>query len=69
MLDINVDAYCRPLEISDDNDFQIHLRLTATSCFVNNYFKVGLEAWEANMDIEPVFNEKKAVAYMCAYLS
>ena len=61
MLDINVDAYYRSLEISDDNDFQIHLRGTATSCFVNNYFKVGLEAWEANMDIEPVFNEKKCV--------
>ena len=26
MLDINVDAYYRSLEISDDNDFQIHLR-------------------------------------------
>ena len=65
MLDINVDACYRSLEISDDND----LRQTPTSCFINNYFKVGLEAWEANMDIQPVFNEKKAVAYMCAYLS
>ena len=26
-------------------------------------------AWEANMDIQPVFNHYKAVAYMCAYLS
>ena len=24
MIDINVDAYYRSLEISDDNDFQIH---------------------------------------------
>ena len=69
MLDINVDAYYRSLEISDDNDFQIHLRRTPNSCFVNNYFRVGLEVWEANMDIQSVFNEKKAVAYMCAYLS
>ena len=69
MIDINVDAYYRSLEISDDNDFQIHQRRTPTSCFVNNYFKVGLEAWEANMDIQPVFNEKKVVAYMHAYLS
>ena len=51
MLDINVDAYYRSFEISDDNDFQIHLRRNPTSCFVNNYFKVCLEAWEANMDI------------------
>ena len=69
MLDINVDAYYKSLEISDDNDFQIHLRQNPTSCFVNNYFKVSLEAWEANMGIQPVFNEKKAVAYICAYLS
>ena len=26
-------------------------------------------AWEENMDIQPVFNHYKAVAYMCAYLS
>ena len=26
-------------------------------------------AWEANIDIQPVFNHYKAVAYMCAYLS
>ena len=26
-------------------------------------------AWESNMDIQPVFNQYKAVAYMCAYLS
>ena len=26
-------------------------------------------AWKANMDIQPVFNQNKAVAYMCAYLS
>ena len=42
MLDINVDAYYRSLEISDDNDFQIHLRWTQDSCFVNNYCRVGL---------------------------
>ena len=29
----------------------------------------GLIAWEGNMDIQPVFNHYKAVAYMCAYLS
>ena len=60
MLDINVDVYYRSLEISDDNDFQIYFGWTPTSCFVNNYFKVGLEGWEANMDTQPVFNEKKS---------
>ena len=39
------------------------------SCFVNNYFDVGLKPWQANMDIQLVFNESKAVAYMCQYFS
>ena len=61
--------YYDALAISEDNDYQIHLSRQPNSCFVNNYFKAGLSAWEANMDIQPVFNEYKAVAYMCAYLS
>ena len=30
---------------------------------------MDLMAWEANMDIQPVFNHYKVVVYMCAYLS
>ena len=37
--------------------------------FVNNYFKSGLLARQANMDILPVFNEYKAATYMCSYFS
>ena len=57
--------YERALNISDDNDYQLHLRRRSNSCFVNNYFDVRLQAWEANMDIQPVFNNYKAVTYMC----
>ena len=39
------------------------------SCFVNNYFDVDLKAWQANMDIQPVFNKYKAVTYMYQYFS
>ena len=39
------------------------------SCFVNNCFRIDLLAWEANLDIQPVFNHYKAVIYMCVYLS
>ena len=42
MLDINVDVYYRSLEISDDNDFQVHLGWAQDSCFVNNCCRVGL---------------------------
>ena len=59
----------KALSISDDNDFQIHLRRPPNSCFVNNYFDEGLMAWKANIDIQPVFNHYKAVTYMCAYFS
>ena len=47
----------------------MHLRRQPNSCFVNNYFALGLEAWEANLDIQPVFNYFKAVSYMCSYCS
>ena len=68
-LDISKDDYENALSISPDRDFQIHHRRPPDSCFVNNYFADGLQAWEANMDIQPVFNHYKAVSYMCAYLS
>ena len=36
---------------------------------MNNYFKIGLSAWQASMDLHPVFSEHKAIAYMYGYLS
>ena len=67
-LNIRKSEYENGLMVSD-NDFQIHLKRSPDSCFVNNYFADGLIAWEANVDIQPVFNLYEAVAYMCAYLS
>ena len=57
------------LSISEDSDYQLYLKRPPNSCFVNNYFTDGLLAWEANIDIQPVFNHYKAVAYMCTYIS
>ena len=57
------------LSISPDKDQHLFLKRDAFSCFVNNYFSEGLLAWEANIDIQPVFNAYKAVTYMCAYFS
>ena len=57
------------LSISPDTDFEIHNVRRPNSCFVNNYFTIGLQAWEANIDIQPVFNYYKAVTYMCSYFS
>lgn len=68
-LDIPETEYYDALSISTDNDFQLHLKRPPNSCFINNYFDDGLRAWEANIDIQPVFNHSKAVTYMCAYFS
>lgn len=68
-LDILESEYYNALSISPDSDFQVHLRRPPNSCFVNNYFSEGILAWQANIDLQPVFNHYKAITYMCKYLS
>ena len=68
-INITEEEYKSVLQISDDQDFQLHLKRPTDSCFVNNYFDVGLKAWEVNIDIQPVCNYCKAITYMCSYLS
>ena len=68
-LSITEQEYENALKISDDNSYQLHFRWPTDSCFVNNYFDVGLLAWVANIDIQPVFDCYKALSYMCSYLS
>ena len=67
--DFSKHDYEEALSISDDNDFQIHYMRPPNSCFVNNCFCDGLMAWEANVDIQPVFKYYRAISYMCANLS
>ena len=57
------------MSISKDADLELHLKRQPNSFFVDNYFDVGLKACLANMDIQPVFNEYKAVTYMCQCFS
>ena len=61
-----MDCY-HALSISVDDDYELHHIRSPNSCFVNNYFDTGLRAWQANMDIQTVFDEYNAVAYMCSY--
>ena len=67
-LNIEKVEYEHALSISDDQDFQVHLKRPPNSCFNNNYFRCGLLAWEASMDIQPVFNHYKAVSYVCIFV-
>ena len=57
------------MTVSKDDDVELHLKKQPNSCFVNDNFDIQLKAWEANMDIQAVFNEYKAVRYMCQYVS
>ena len=66
---ITEDDYYWALSISPDNDYEIHLKRSTGSCFVNNYNPVLLKAWEANLHIQPVHNCFKALTYMTAYFS
>ena len=68
-LEISKDDYYRALSISKDESLELHLKRKPNSCFVNNYFDVGLKAQQVNMYIQPVLNEFKAVIYLCQYFS
>ena len=66
---ITEDDYYWALSISPDNDYEIHLKRSTGSCFVNNHNPVLLKVWEPNLDIQPVHNYFKALTYMAAYFS
>ena len=54
-------------DISPDNDYEIHLKKSTGLVFVVvNYNPVLLKAWEANLDIQPVYNYFKALIYITA---
>ena len=61
--------YYVTLSISNDNDFQIHLKREPNACFINSYFVEGSQTWKVNINIQTVFNDYKAVTYMCANFS
>ena len=51
-----------------NKDLELHLKIEPNSYFVNNYFDLGFKAWQANLDIQSVFNEYKAVTYVSIFL-
>ena len=68
-LNITPEDYYNTLSISSHNDSQIHLKRQPNECFINNYFVEYLQAWKANIDIQPVFNHYKTDTYMRACFS
>ena len=51
------------MSISVDKYLELHLK-KPNFCFFKNYFDVGLQAWQANVDMQAVLTEYKAVTYM-----
>ena len=54
-LDISEGQYESALKISDDEDFQLHMKRLTDLHLINNYFYVGLLTWEANIDMQLAF--------------
>ena len=44
-LEISKDDYYKALSVSKNEDSELHLKRLSNSCFVNNYFDVGLKSW------------------------
>ena len=68
-LHIDKSEYYNCLSVACGVDYEIHLKSPPSSCFINNYNPIVLFAWQANMDIQPVFNHHKCVTYLCSYMS
>ena len=68
-LHIDYNDYMEALSISSSGDFEIQYKRAPNSCFVNNYFVEGLQAWKANLDIQPVLSTYATVSYLASYMS
>ena len=55
-LHIDKSEYYSYLSVASGVDSEIHLKPPPNSCFINNYNPIVLFAWQANMDIQPVFS-------------
>ena len=58
-LNLTEKEYYNACKVSDDNSFQLHHKQPTDSFFVNNYFDLGLIAWEGNIDSQSVFDYYK----------
>ena len=66
---ISREEYYSALRISSDANYELHLKRSLNSCFVNNYFVAGLKGFRANVDLQPVFDHYKCVTYVCSYFT
>ena len=63
-LGISEEQYYWALSTSADSYYDLHLKQPIDSCFINNYFVAGIKGFEANVDLQPVFNHYKCITYV-----
>ena len=68
-LQMSEENYYWALSISTDSNYQVHLKRGAHPCFVNDYNPMFLKAWQANIDLQTVYNYYKAISYIASYFS
>ena len=61
--------YYSALAVSPDSNYELHLKRPVDSCFINNYFIAGIKGFEANVDLQPVFDHYKCITYVCSYFT
>ena len=66
---ISKDQYLSAVSISSDSNYELHLKRSLDSCFINNYFIAGLKGFGANVDLQPVFDHYKCITYVCSYFT
>lgn len=64
-LGITEEQYYWALSTSSDSDLDLDLKRPLDSCFINNYFVAGIKGFQANVDLQPVFNHYKCLTYVC----
>ena len=63
-VDISEQDYYWALSVSAYSEYELHLKRSTDSCFINNYFVAGIQGFAANVDSQPVFNHYKCITYM-----
>ena len=64
---ITEEQYYSALAVSLDSNYDLHLKRPVDSCFIN--FLAGMKGFEANVDLQPVFDHYKCITYICSYFT
>lgn len=66
---ITKEQYYSALSVSTDSNYELPLKRPVDSCFIKNYFIAGIKGFEANVDIQPVFDHYECITYICSYFT